>query len=81
MGTVLLRSSFLQMREIYLGARITDLGPEQAPELGMGRNTIGSEYIIEVRTIDGDGNLHSKQYISIAPNSAEGWQRINVRVS
>ena len=61
MGTELLRSSFLQIKEIYIGARLTDLGPEQTPGLGMEPNTSAGEYIIEVRTIDGGANLLPNQ--------------------
>ena len=57
MGTVLLRSSFLQIKEIYIGVRLTDLGPDQTPGLGMGRNTSAGEYIIEVRAINSGANL------------------------
>ncbi|CAB5050903.1 unannotated protein [freshwater metagenome] len=67
--------------EIYLGARITGSWPEQTPGLGMGPNTSAGEYFIEVRTIGGDANLQPEQYLPIEPNSAEGWRRINVRVS
>ena len=64
MGTVLLRSSFLQIKEIYIGARLTDSGPEQTPGVGMGRNTSAGHHIIEVRTIGGDANLSPKAPIN-----------------
>ena len=60
MGTVLLRSSFLQIKEIYIGARLTGSWPEQTPGLGMGPNTSVGHYIIEVRAIGGDANLSPK---------------------
>ena len=52
-----LRSSFLQIKEIYIGARPTDLGSEQTPELGMEPNTSAGYYIIEVRAINSGANL------------------------
>ena len=60
MGTVLLRSSFLQIKEIYIGVRLTDLGPEQTPEFRMGRNTSAGHHIIEMRAIGADANLTPK---------------------
>ena len=64
MGTVLLRSSFLQIKEIYIGARLTGSWPEQTPGLGMGPNTSAGHHIIEVRTIGGDANLSPKAPIN-----------------